>query len=81
VGIKKLFCTPSVGIKDRPVGIIESKGENKMQRVVPIENELKKLSKTIDELEWEGEETIHLEYQRERLVQRMIDGEVWEPTF
>lgn len=52
-----------------------------MQRVNPIENELKKLSKTIDDLQWEEEETSHLEYQRERLLQRMLDGEVWEPTF
>ena len=50
-------------------------------RIFPIEQELHRISQVIDENNWQGEETDHLERMRDRLIQRITDGEVWETTF
>jgi hypothetical protein len=49
--------------------------------VVPIEEEINKTRKQIDDLEWEGVYCEHLKRYLDDLIKIQLEGEVWYPLF
>jgi hypothetical protein len=48
---------------------------------VPIEQEINKIKRQIDDLEWEGVYCDHLKHYLDALIQQMLDGEQWYVEF
>jgi hypothetical protein len=49
--------------------------------VVPLSDEINRLKRKIDDLEWEGRDVTILECTLEHLERLQDQGEVWYPTF
>ena len=49
--------------------------------VVPIEREINKTKREIDDAEWEGKPYKHLQTHLDRLLQQIQDGETWYTNF
>jgi hypothetical protein len=48
---------------------------------VPIEQEINKIKRQIDDLEWEGVYCDHLKQYLDTLIQQMLDGKQWYVEF
>jgi hypothetical protein len=49
--------------------------------VVPIEEEISKTQRQIDDLEWEGAYCEHLKHYLDSLIKQQLEGEVWYANF
>jgi hypothetical protein len=49
--------------------------------VVPIEEEISKTQRQIDDLEWEGVYCEHLKHYLDSLIKQQLEGEVWYANF
>jgi hypothetical protein len=55
--------------------------EMNTKNVIPLRTYQLELIRTIDDMEWEGEDTEAQRLELERVMQRLEDGDLWETTF
>lgn len=51
------------------------------KKVIPIEHAISNLMRQVDELEWEGKDSKHLQRELDRLLKDHESGHIWEPLF
>ena len=51
------------------------------KNVQPLRTYQLDLIRTIDDMDWEGEDTELLSHELERVEKRLKDGDLWETTF
>jgi len=49
--------------------------------VIPIEREINKTKRELDDAEWEGRPSLHLQRHLDRLIDQLKDGELYYADF